>query len=364
MNTLPSNRSASPRRPHRIAASALAVAVLAFAGVAATPATALAAESRTAATPLEQAAQDMRADYRQQQWQRLASRNDRDSLIAAVLLGMPNDAASLDLANDMENKRIDGNADVEQHLASAYGRDPLALFTLALACQLQSEPCAQPAHYYDLVRIEPDNAMNWLLLPNGAAPSEAQLHAAARARHSDTHLRDTFRIVLAALAGQPAPAQRDGIDPHELASQLRLDAVEQVMLPKFGETLKMCKGVTGPRRDDCIAVGRLLEADRSGSILSRMIGIVPIRRLLKGTPEDAAAKELRREYVWMGEQMEANPQPDWELIKNEDVKFGEWEAWRRAVERMGKSPVPPADWIPKNPQTLLLSEERTPVPAP
>jgi hypothetical protein len=361
MNAFSSSRTTPHRHPHRIVASALAVAVLAFAGM--TPAPAWAVEATSATTPLAQAARDMRADYRQQQWQRLAQKKDRDSLIAAVLLGMPNDAASLDLPDAMESKRIDGNAQVEQHLANAYGKDPLALFALALACQLQAEPCTQPEHYYELVRIEPDNAMNWLLLPNGAAPSEAQLHAAARATHSDTHLRDTFRIVLAALADQPAPALRDGVDPQELALQLRRDAVEQVMLPKFGETLKMCKGVTGPRRDDCIAVGRLLEADRSGSILSRMIGSAMIRRLLKGTPEEVAAKQLRREYVWMSDLQDANPKPDWELVKNEDAKFGEWEAWRRAAERMGKSPVPPADWIPKNPQTLLLSEERTPVPA-
>jgi hypothetical protein len=135
------------------------------------------------------------------------------------------------------------------------------------------------------------------------------------------------------------------------------------MLPKFGEVLKMCKGVAGQRRDDCVAVGRLLEADQSGSILSRMIGSAMLRRLFKGTPEEVAAKELRREYVWMGEQMESNPKPNLELLQDETVRFGEWEALARFTERMGATRLPPAGWIPKNPQTLLLSEERTPVPS-
>ncbi len=364
MNTHYLNRSAPSLHRNAFAtAIMLAAGLLGFAGALPSHASAKTLEEASVATPvaLQQAAQDLRADYRRQQWQRLAHKKDRDSLIAAVLLGMPNDAESLDLPKAMENGLIDGNADVEQHLARIFGHDPLALFALALSCQMQTGPCAHPEHYATLVKIAPDNAVHWLLLPNGAAPSAGQLHAAAAATQADTHLRDVVRILRTALADQPAPSTRPGVDPRELALLLRRNAVDQVMFPKIGTVLPMCKGVVAPRRADCIAVGRLLENDRSGSIVSRMIGSAMLRRLFKGMPEETAAKQLRRDYVWMGEQQESNPRPNWELLQNEVATFGQWEAWKRDVERLGAKPLPPASWIPKNPQTLLLTEERTAV---
>src|SRR2546430_13982582 len=104
------------------------------------------------------------------------------------------------MPNDTDRHPVDGHADVQRRLARSYGRDPLVLFTLALACQAQREPCVNPRHYDELVRIEPDNAVNWLLLPNNAAPNEAQLHAAATATKAHTHLLDMIPIVPAALA--------------------------------------------------------------------------------------------------------------------------------------------------------------------
>jgi len=358
MNPIRLNRSAAPLHRTIVGYTALAVAVLGFISVA----SARTLEEAGAATPvaLTQAMNDLSADYRQQQWQRLAQKKDRDSLIAAVLLGMPNDAGQAP---------IDGNAAVEQHLAKAFGHDPLALFALALSCQMQYEYCAHPEYYDALVRIAPDNAVHWLLLPKHATPSDAQLHSAATATQADSHLRDIFRIVRTALANQPAPSTRSGVDPRELALLLRNNAVDQVRQPdQYGALLKMCKAAIAQRRDDCIAIGRLLEEDRSGSILSRMIGSTALRRLEKGTPEEAAGKEMRREQVWLSEKLAASDDsrmsvPYQEQLHNEVVAFGEWEAWQRAVERMGKTRTPPAGWMPQDPQLLLTSDERTPAPA-
>ncbi|HEV2607768.1 MAG TPA: hypothetical protein VGT79_07280 [Xanthomonadaceae bacterium] len=347
------NRIPMSRHPRCNRTSAAAITVLAIANLIPLSVNAESMEEASASTPpaLTHAAQELRSAYRQQQWQRLAMKNDRDNLIAAVLLGMP---------TDDDRAPITGHADVEQRLARGFGRDPLALFTLALACQMQDSPCVVADAHDALTRVAPDNAVHWLLLPNDAAPSDAQLHSAAMAKYADAHLRDTTRILLAALADQPAPAQRAGIDPHELALRMRRDAIDQVALPKFRAAVVVCKGADGQRRDDCIALGRNLEADRSGTILSKMIGVAIVRRLLKGTPDDAAAKELRRDYVWMGEQLDASKQPFMERLRNETVAYGEWRAGQRAVERMGATATPPPGWIPKNPQTLLLSEERTP----
>jgi hypothetical protein len=288
--------------------------------------------------------------YRMQQWQRLSAKTDRNGLIAAVLLGAQrvNDATP-----------ITGHEVVEERLSAHFGQDPFALFALALACQHQNGPCVRPNAHEALLRVAPDNAMHWLLLPNSAAPSDAQLHAASLAPMSDTRLREITAILRKTLAGQPAPAQVEGVDAHELATALLDEAIGQVDLPQFREVMRMCmRGVEEPRRSDCLALGRRFEDDRSGSILARMIGSSMVRRIVKGTPEEAAAKEQRRDYVWMSDQVEKLSADDQDRIQRETVVHGEWVAWQRACERVSGRSLPPADWAPKDPTLLLLSEER------
>jgi len=351
-------RNPTTRRPNLSRAAALAVAMLALGCEIPLPSQAQTLEEASLSTSpaLKQAVQDLRADYRRQQFQRLARNSDRDSLMAAVLIGMPNES---------DHRPLDGRADVAdaaQRLGRAYGNDPLALFTLTLACQVQDQPCAHPEVYDALLRIEPSNAVHWLMLPNGAAPSDAQLRSAAMAPNADSHLRDIMRIVRTALAGQSAPAGRAAVDQSELALLLRRDAIEQVSLPKFGAVVSMCKSAVEQRRADCLELGRRLQNDRSGAFLSRMVGSAMLRRLVKGTPEDAAAKEMRREYAWLSEQLVASKVSYTERLQEEVVVYGEWEAWQRAVERLGATRTPPPGWMPKDPQALLLPEERTPAP--
>ncbi len=309
---------------------------------------------------LTQAADHQRADYRQQQWQRLAAKSDRDSLIAAVLLGMPYE---LGTADESQPQPLAGHDKVEQRLAQAYGKDPLVAFTLALSCQIPGAACTDSSRYDALVRLAPDNAVHWLMLPNGGAPNDAQLHAAAKATQADTHLREMLAIVRTALAGQKALSVPEGVDAGDLALLLRRDTTDQVPLPLFRAVVRLCKTPAVAQREECIEVGRRLEADRSGSILSRMIGSTMVRRLIKGTPEETAAKQLRREYVWMSEQLDGSPRPYLERVQADAASLGEWTAWQRATDRLVGRHTPPADWLPKNPQSLLLSEERSPAPA-
>ncbi|MBS0194253.1 MAG: hypothetical protein JSR34_08390 [Proteobacteria bacterium] len=344
-----------PSRGFRgLRSAALTVAILA-AAIAACP-SARAVEpageyaAAAASTPLAQAVHAQADAYRQQQWQRLSARTDRDSLIAAVLLGSQ---------RENDTSPIAGHEVAEARLAARYGHDSFALFALALACQQQSGPCARPDAREALLRVAPDNALHWLLLPNGAAPSDAQLHAAARAPMSDTRLREITSILHKTLAGQPAPAQVEGIDARVLATALRDDAVGQVELPQFAKVMRMCMGsMAEPRRSDCLALGRRIEDDRSGSILARMIGTSMVRRIVKGTPEEAVAKEQRRIYVWMSDQVGMPSAGDEDRIQRETVAYGEWVAWQRACERVSGKTLPPADWMPKDPTLLLLSEER------
>ncbi len=353
----PARLRRSPRsRSTSFRAFALILGALALGGTMSPRAGAQTLEETSAAIApaLKQALQTQRADYRRHQFERMARNTDRDSLIAAVLLGMP--AAA-------ERQPLAGQADAVERLARTAGEDPLALFALTLACQLQQEPCAHPETYDALRRVEPGNAVAVLMLPNGAGPSGAQLHEAAAATGADTHWRDIVRVVRAALAGQAATAVPAGVDPQELALLLRRDAVEQIQLPNFAAAMRMCKGAAEPLRTDCLELGRRLENDASGTFLSRMIGSSMVRRLVKGTPEEASAKELRRIYTWLSEQLAASTVAYAERLQEDGVAFGEWEAWERAAERLGIARTPPPGWLPKDPQALLLSEERAPAPA-
>ncbi len=351
MNTTPiapCSRKPQRRNPAVLAGLGAAALAVAVACLCASPA--FANYEKKIVSPADHAAVALDEQYRQQQWTRLARNDDRDSLIAAVLLGLPNDTGP---------SPFDGQADLEHRLAEKFGHDADAMFALALACQEQKAPCAHPEYYDGLVRIAPDNAVNWLLLPNDATPSAAQLHAAAAAPMADSHLQTITRILRKALADQPAPAAIQGIDPRELAASLRRDAVGAVPQPYYGPVLRMCKPPSDASRTDCIDLGRRLVADRSGTLLARMIGGTMLRRLEKGTAEAASAKELRRDYVWMDEQLDGSDGSWLEQVQRDTIDHGEWAAYQRAVERLGKSSMPPAGWVPRNPQTLLLSEERT-----
>ena len=304
------------------------------------------------ASSVEQAAQGLHSAYRQQQWNRLAIAQDRDALIAAVLLGMP-DAE--------EHVALKGHAQVEQRLATRFGQDPDVMFVLALACQKQGVSCG--AYYDQLTREQPDNAVNWLLVPNGGEPNLFQLRSAARAAYADTHLRLVTRVLNEALAEQPASDPADKIDSNALATKLRVNAIERVPLPSFAGAMSVCKPLALERRNDCAGLGRLLCADRDGTILAKMIGGALLRRFLKGSNEAKEAFQMRREYVWLSEQLEASDGSWRPQVQSDLGKMGEWAAVQHAVERLGKSSQPAADWVPKNPQALLLSEERTPAPA-
>lgn len=352
MNPFVFHRLSSPRcsRRGRILALAFALAV----GIPSLlPAQTLEEAGRSTSAALKQAVRERRADYRKQQFTRLAHNNDRESLIAATLLGMP---------TDNDHQPVQGHAEVMQRLRVAHGQDATVLFALALACQMQSGTCEQADAYDALLKLEPSNAVHWLMLPNGATPSDAQLHAAAAASYADSHLREMVRSVRTALADQNVEGEA-GIDANELALALRRDAVDQVALPKFGGVMVLCKGAVDQRKADCLELGRRLTDDRSGTFLARMVGSTMLRRLLKGTPEEATAKEMRREYAWLSEKLTAATVPFAEGLQEDVTEYGERVACQRAVERLGQSRTPAAGWLPNDPQALLLPEERTPVSA-
>jgi hypothetical protein len=331
--------------------SALALAVLWHNAATATAPTTAASDG--ASSTLPSVAVQLEADYRQQQWQRLSAKSDRDSLISAILIGLPTESQA---------EPMDGQAGLEKRLAETSPQDPLALFVLALACQAKPSSCLD-SHYYDaLVRQAPDNAVHWLLLPAGESPSDSQLHRASLANFADSHTRELSRIVRAALGELPIVVAPTGIDPRELALLQRRNTIDGLAYPSLAGVMAACRTPGQPNSADCISIARKLVTDRSGSILPTMVGSAMIRRLRKGTPEAAAAVELRRDYVWLSIEgpLNSDDAASEEAFRAETAQYGEWEAWRRRLERQGSSRKPPSSWTPPDPQVMLLAEERTP----
>jgi hypothetical protein len=298
-----------------------------------------------------QAVEDsQRADYLRRNWLRLSKRVDRDSAIAAELIGWQMAATPSHAADQ---------AVVQRRLADAFGNDPLARFVLALGCQARGPACAGHDDYDALVRLAPDNAVHWLMLPQASPPSSAQLHSAAMASAADSHLPELMRILRAALDTAPMPGAAASAEAGARGLRLRRDSVDAIPLPLFAGIGRLCRAPGEEHRDDCIALGRKLLTDRSGAILPRMVGSAMVRRLLKGTPEAAAATERRREYVWLSEQLPDDARAD-ESTHRDMAALGEWDAWLRLADRVGAPRHPPAGWAPANPRLMQLWEDRAP----
>lgn len=314
----------------------------------------------TVSASTESFAEQLAGQYAWQQMARLAKLEDRDSLIAAALIGTPN----------VTEPEPEGHDEVLQRLVTNFPTDPLALYAAALVCHVQTRACKMPEFQARLIEVEPDNAVNYLLTPNGRQPSLEQLGKAADAARADSHFSPLLGIVRTALADQAAPAAEGRkVNETQLALQLRRNEVGYVPWPRIGPTMGLCNADVATRSDQaplqaqCVKLGGLLFNDQGNNLVTKMFGVTLLRRFAKGTPAAAEALELRRQYVWLSELPDETSPTELERLQDEEVALGEWEAFQRHAERKGVTRTPPADWVPLNPEFILLPEERTPKPA-
>ncbi len=305
------------------------------------------------------------AEERERQVARLSAAVDRDSLIAAVLIGIPRSGVT--------SPRHD---DIVRRLVERYGDDEVALFTAALSCNTQPLPCAQHEYYDRLTKSFPGNAVNWALLPRGDDSSDAEIAAniagAAEATAFDDRLQMVIAILRDALRDQPVPASlslpmQAVVGSDEAAPSLRRNAIDNTALPVYQAVVRACRVDSSAMRadsalnDHCLAFARNGFTAEHASVLSRMICSVIIRRLAKATPDEIAAKDFRRQYVWLSERMPiATLRTD--KLQDDIVRYGEWEAMLRAADFAKVPRMPPPNWVPADPQSLLLSEERSAKP--
>ncbi len=322
-------------------------------------------ESTTAVDPvggqlLADFADKLAPEYGQHQMDRLARRNDRDSLIAAIFIGSANDPKASDAK---------GHAEVVARLVRDYPDDMLAMYTAALVCHKQLQACLQREYQAGLLRLAPDNAIHYLLVANAGEISGPVLHAAATATSADTHFSEVLGIVRSALKNQPAPSfsthQKHGdLDLHELALMLRRNEVLQVPWPNYSALMAVCSPTVAMQREDsgsredCTTLGLMLFSERGNNMVSMMVGSSLVRRFAKGTEAASSALALRRQYVWLSEQGgEEDASAVEERLQDEEVQLGEWAAYKHKAARAGIALIPPAGWVPRNPKVLVLPED-------
>lgn len=304
------------------------------------------------------------AGYRRDQLDALLRRGDRDSLIAVVLLTTARPAAD-DAARA---------ADAAARLRDTYPDDVAARYALALACNVQAEPCAHTADYARLAALAPANAVHWLVAPRGSDESDsalaARLHRAAQASGYDDHLASQVALLRRTLRdGELPDALRQPLQgmfaAAEIGPSLRRRAIDAVPLPQLGSIVRLCRpdlpalARSAGLAADCSALARLALDAPGASVLSRMIASAMLRRLHPGSALAERALAYRRQYVWLDEQFSLRG-IDAELLQGDLAAYGEWEAWLRAADRSGIARMPANDWQPRHPQTLLLSEQRSP----
>ena len=281
----------------------------------------------------------------------------RDDLITAALITFSPGAAT--------KLRID-DSDLLKRLATEHRKDLLAVYVAALLCNTQKAPCLHPEYRQQLLKLDPFNAIHWLLVPSGDSLSSQDLQRASEATLADTHFSEMLGIVRRSLEsqglGDGAPVGWRG--NKELELMLRRNEIARVPWPNYSQTIALCNVQTGlseveASRRNCSRLGALLFEEHGRNIATKMIGGTMLRRFSRSTPAAAAAIRLRQQYVWMSEQMpEIKASEEKERLNEEEISLGEWEAYQRSAERSGVPREPPSDWVPKRPEQLLLPEER------
>lgn len=334
-------------------------------------------------------------DYRELQVERLAGKGDRDSLIAAALIGIP---------RGVDGRSSPAHEAVLRRLSDTHPEDPLALYVLALACHVQLQPCTHPEYYARLIALDPDNAVHWALTPSGANPTDLELASnvihAAQAKDFDDRQVLFAGLLRAALRDQQVPQSilqpmQAVVEESEVVPSLRRNTVDSVPVPIYLAIRRVCTPARDPLsrvagglhaclaipewhqctgsdalsklatlHDACVAFFEKGMHSPGATIQSRMISSAMLRRLYKGTPMAAEATVYRRQYVWLSDQIPpsrtSDTLGDTGQFQQDVARFGEWEALQREADRAGVSRTPPPGWVPANPQTLLLTEDRAP----
>jgi hypothetical protein len=308
------------------------------------------------------------AEYRRQVIEKLQVRDDADALANAAMMIWRDKSAP------QREERV------ATLLRRALEKSPDNVFGWYLA-SIYCEPdtaCGPEDASAQLTRLQPDNGFAWLLLAmriDGDA-AWAALHRAA----SSPEFHDYFG---AGYASYARAIESAGVEPPGLAagvanvlapgapvsSTVAEYEAWSMPMPGFQRIIDLCHQdralpADPQARADCITVGQRM-AHVAGGLITNMVGSAIARRLGKGTPLEAEMKAIRARYIYLTEVYGTLGHAELldygrDRLQRDSIEFGEMEAYARVAAHFGKPTMPPADWVPDNPETLLLPEERTP----
>ncbi len=235
--------------------------------------------------------------------------------------------------------------------------------------------CARPEAAERLVELDADNGFTWAQLAavaKGPRADEA-LHEAANAPQFRDYFGPAYFEYQDAIAGSSVavppllagPAR--ALSPNEpVARTIAQLEAWSLPLPSWQGLVVRCDPartqLSDAARADCLQVGLRMGRSKGGLITS-MVGAVIVRRLARGTELETEMKALRLRYVFVMDQLEqltpaqrvGYPNA---TLRKDMIEAGELEAFARMVKHYGLTDLAPAGWVPKNPETLLLPEER------
>lgn len=247
-------------------------------------------------------------------WRDLAATLERSGearalLGAALIEAWPDDGAPPD---------PDRLADLFARAQKAAPGDPLVWWGAALVCRPAGAQCeeAQAAARTHLLRVDPQNALGWLLglgpaLRDGAAAAARQaLAQAAAAGRADDYLVEVALLLAAQIEAHPPPAVvlRASAEPNaERFAHAAAFAIAATVMPPWQPLFEACAPTHAAPSTaavgDCRAIARLLQ--HGDSLAALGIGLALERRLTGGRADLASLDRRRRALHWMGAQMAA-----------------------------------------------------------
>ena len=268
----------------------------------------------------------------------------------------------------------------DQLLTELVEAAPDDLDTLAAAtiqCPAGHPLCDQLHPAKRLAALQPDNGANWayVLREQDDLVTVADLvHRAATAPSFDDQFTRVFRLGQETLASSPVEIPiilRSAIEHfNQTVSVEETVAWYQswsLPLPNWNRLVTSCRADGLAARDaqfreDCLRIAKRA-AYAKQSILTSMIGSTIIRHLKPGTEDATRARELRREYTYTFDALNARTPAQLrasrdELRAREVFQVGEMEASKRSLDRAGIPRDPPADWEPEDPSRLMTALER------
>ncbi len=287
-------------------------------------------------------------------------------------------AAMLAWHNAIEPAGVEQFARLIETAREANPDDAFTWYVASAYCHHEpGTPCPHPDTARRLAQVDADNGFAWVMLATAESDEAARAALAEAARREQ--LRDYFSanylayarsvelsaVPLPELLAAPARILAPEESPAAVVAHLEAWSMPQPPLFRFARLCHPEQGLPDDEdiRADCLAVAAKM-ARGQNSLVTHLIGSIVVRRLAPGTALAQEMRDLNARILYLSEKFDQlSPEQllgyPLDRLTQETVELGELEALARRIEHFGFPAYPPPDWAPRDPQALLLPEERS-----